>query len=250
MVKYHPDSRFLTDFASGALPMSEAMCVAAHLHYCGKCRSRVQQLTDVGSHIFAGIDAGNIVGTETGDSVGKAAGFDDLMQRIERESASEPVAEVVAGNLSAETAEPRVDKLRLGAAAMPSVLRKLASNGFSGLNWVQLGKSLRIAPVDIGDGTRRETAIYDIKAGGRMPEHRHRGEEITVLLKGSFSDLEGKYNEGDFVVRNAGECHQPTATEDTDCICLVSLERPVRAESFWYRLLEPLVNYRLSRTIN
>jgi putative transcriptional regulator len=240
MVTYHPDSRFLTDFASGALPMSEAMCVAAHLHYCGKCRARVQQLTDVGSHIFAGIDP------EAVESAGKAADFDDLMQRLESEGGveAEPVAR------SEEPARPVVDNLRLGTAALPSVLRKLASNGLSQLNWVQLGKSLRIAPVDIGDGARRETAIYDIKAGGRMPEHRHRGEEITVLLKGSFSDMEGKYSEGDFVVRNAGECHQPTATEDTDCICLVSLERPVRAKSFWYRLLEPLVQYRLSRTVN
>jgi putative transcriptional regulator len=240
MVTYHPDSRFLTDFASGALPMSEAMCVAAHLHYCGKCRARVQQLTDVGSHLFAGIDSESI------ESAGKVAGFDELMQRIRSENGidAEPQAK------RDEPVRPVVDNLRLGAAALPSVLRKLVSDGLSQLKWVQLGKSLRIAPVDIGDGARRETAIYDIKAGGRMPEHRHRGEEITVLLKGSFSDMEGKYSEGDFVVRNAGECHQPTATEDTDCICLVSLERPVRAESFWYRLLEPLVQYRLSRTVN
>ena len=83
-----------------------------------------------------------------------------------------------------------------------------------------------------------------------MPEHEHRGEEITVLLKGSFSDAEGKYVKGDFVVRHAGERHQPTATLDTDCICLVSLEQPVKPSSFWYRLLEPFVNYRLSGLSN
>jgi putative transcriptional regulator len=83
-----------------------------------------------------------------------------------------------------------------------------------------------------------------------MPEHEHRGEEITVLLKGSFSDAEGKYVRGDFVVRNAGERHQPTATLDTDCICLVSLQRPVRPRSMFYRLLEPFVQYRMGSASN
>ena len=77
---------------------------------------------------------------------------------------------------------------------------------------------------------------------------------VSVLVQGTttgtVTDLDGKYSQGDFVVRNAGEVHQPTATQDTDCICLVSLQRPVRARSWWYRLLEPLVQYRLSRIAN
>ncbi len=239
MISYHPDSRFLTDFATGSLPMSEAVCVAAHLHYCGKCRARVQQLADVGSHIFSRLESEALDQPDAGE----AADFEVLMQRIEREeSLPAPHPAPVAG--------PITGKPDASMSSMPTVLRKLVTDGLNRLNWVQLGKSLRIAPVDIGDGGARETSIYDIRAGGRMPEHRHRGEEITVLLKGSFSDKEGKYNVGDFVVRNAGEAHQPTATNDTDCICLVSLERPVRAQSFWYRLLEPLVQYRLSRTSN
>jgi putative transcriptional regulator len=49
------------------------------------------------------------------------------------------------------------------------------------------------------------------------------------------------------VVRHAGEAHQPTATQDMDCICLVCLERPVRPRGLLYRMLEPLVNYRLQK---
>ena len=80
-----------------------------------------------------------------------------------------------------------------------------------------------------------------------MPEHEHRGEEITVLLQGSFSDADGSYTRGDFLVRHAGEAHEPTATQDMDCICLVCLERPVRPRGLLYRMLEPLVNYRLQK---
>jgi len=235
MISYHPDSRFLTDFATGTLSMSEAVCVAAHLHYCGKCRARVQQLTDVGSHIFAALEPA---------VAGDRDSFEHIMNRIEHDDRR-------GGAVQLDTPQC-ASGLRHDANAdnLPAVLRKLASDGLSRLNWVQLGKSLRVAPVTVDKSEDRETALYDIRAGGRMPEHEHRGEEITVLLKGSFSDLDGKYSQGDFVVRNAGEAHQPTATQDTDCICLVSLQRPVRPLSWWYRLLEPLVQYRLSRSAN
>ncbi|MEX1198991.1 MAG: ChrR family anti-sigma-E factor [Pseudohongiellaceae bacterium] len=233
MVSFHPDSRFLTDFTTGSLPLSEALCVSAHLYYCGKCRARVQQLTDVGSHLF------NQLAPETAES---GDDFETLMQRIEQNDAGEPVSDDLATSSRVSVSDPLVGR-------MPSVLGKLFQQGLDSLQWVQLGRSLRIAPVDLGD-ERRETALYDIRAGGRMPEHEHRGEEITVLLKGSFSDRDGKYSRGDFVVRNAGEAHQPTATQDTDCVCLISLERPVKARALFYRLLEPLVQYRLSRFSN
>jgi len=230
MVSFHPDSRFLTDFTTGSLPLSEALCVSAHLHYCGKCRARVQQLTDVGGHLFRELAPETV----DGDS------FDALMQRIEQEDRASP---------SDAGPDPGVSVPDRPPGRMPAALARLLRQRLDALHWVQLGRALRIAPIDLGE-RQRETALYDIRAGGRMPEHEHRGEEITVLLKGSFSDRDGKYSQGDFVVRNAGEPHQPTATQDTDCVCLISLEQPVRARSLFYRLLEPLVQYRLSRFSN
>jgi putative transcriptional regulator len=226
MVSFHPDSKFLTDFAAGSLPLSEAVCVAAHLEFCAKCRSHVQQLSDVAAQMMARLDP----------IPAEDDGFDSLMLRIEAGESSPPPSPAVApARISAASS----------ATSMPRVVQKLAQGSLQDMSWVQLGKSLRIAPVNVGSRDR-QTAIYDIKAGGRMPEHEHRGEEITVLLKGSFSDAEGKYVRGDFVVRHAGERHQPTATLDTDCICLVSLAEPVKPTSIWYRLMEPFVQYRLS----
>ena len=52
MVKYHPDTRFLTDYAAGSLPESQALCVAAHLHYCSGCRAKIRELTQLGAEFF------------------------------------------------------------------------------------------------------------------------------------------------------------------------------------------------------
>ncbi len=246
MISYHPDSRFLTDFASANLPMAEAICVSAHLEFCGKCRAHVQQLKELGGHYLGQLPPESL----------EAESFDQLMAKIARKDNGKPApASAVLPELSlteseqgiSSEAEARPDLSKgLVDIFLPRAVRRLSSGGLQNLRWAQLGKALRIAPLPIA-GETRETALYDIKAGGRMPEHEHRGEEITVLLKGSFSDADGSYSRGDFVVRNAGETHQPTATQDTDCICLVCLERPVRPRGLFYRLIEPIVQYRLHK---
>lgn len=243
MISYHPDSRFLTDFAAANLPLSEAVCVSAHLEFCGKCRAHLQQLADIGGHMLARLQPREV----------EEDSFERLMSRIGTGEGAQQAADAVlpAAQESlafADEASPRAGLALTKGVFLPRALRRLSAGGLHNLSWVQFGKALRVAPLRIV-GDVRETAIYDIKAGGRMPEHEHRGEEITVLLKGSFSDAEGSYSQGDFVVRNAGEAHQPMATQDTDCICLVSLERPVRPRGWFYRLLEPYVQYRLQKTL-
>ena len=239
MISYHPDSRFLTDFATANLPLSEAVCVSAHLEFCSKCRAHVQQLADIGGHMLSRLKPEAV----SPDS------FESLMARV-----SSSATPAVAGEqkpeamlAASESAAVTDESARAPASAfLPRSVRRLSSGGLDKLRWVQLGKALRVAPLQVADASR-DTAIYDIRAGGRMPEHEHRGEEITVLLQGSFSDADGSYTRGDFVVRHAGEAHEPTATQDMDCICLVCLERPVRPRGLLYRMLEPLVNYRLQK---
>lgn len=245
MISYHPDSRYLTDFASANLSLAEAVCVSAHLEFCGKCRGHVQQLKDVGAHLLTQLEPEEL----------EADSFTRLMSRIgsadaaaSSPSPSTPAEPALSLNECEQDEAARSKELprSLVDVFLPRSVRSLSRGGLQNLSWAQLGKALRVAPLPIF-GESRETAIYDIKAGGRMPEHEHRGEEITVLLKGSFSDADGSYSRGDFVVRNAGEAHQPTATQDTDCICLVCLERPVRPRGLFYRLLEPFVQYRLNK---
>lgn len=236
MISYHPDSRFLTDFATANLPLAEAVCVSAHLEFCGKCRAHVQQLADIGGHMLSRLEPAEV----------SAGSFESLMARVGSQMAPAPDCDAFSAAPLAVMEAAQEPARPLAGAFLPRAVRRLSSGSLDKLRWVQLGKALRVAPLQVSDATR-ETAIYDIKAGGRMPEHEHRGEEITVLLQGSFSDAEGSYSRGDFVVRHAGEAHQPTATQDMDCICLVCLERPVRPRGLFYRLLEPLVNYRLQK---
>jgi putative transcriptional regulator len=237
MVKYHPEARFLTDYSAGSLPVAQALCVATHLHYCAGCRVKVRELTELGSQLFqqlavqqqsvqqqsvqhesAQLQNGQAPATQQADS------FARLIERVETLPALPPAA---------KTAVPKPD-------ALPRPLHRLAHGNIDSLSWRRIGKGFRYSKLKTGDHTR-ETTLFHIKAGGNVPHHRHVGDEITVVIKGSFSDQDDKYNVGDFIVRTAGEQHSPVASQDGDCLCLSTLDKPIVISNLFYRLLAPLL---------
>ena len=80
-----------------------------------------------------------------------------------------------------------------------------------------------------------------ICAGGTTPEHDHRGTEMTVVLEGSFSDEKGIYREGDFLLKEPGDVHQPVSARNQDCLCLSVQEAPVKLTGLWGKVLNPFI---------
>jgi len=109
------------------------------------------------------------------------------------------------------------------------------------LNWNNLSSSLKVAPISVGE-TRYELALHKISAGGKVPEHDHNGQEITVVLKGSFSDEDGVYQTGDFLTKNPGDSHRPMAAQNDDCICLSVSEGPIKLKGL-KRVFNPFLSF-------
>ena len=82
-----------------------------------------------------------------------------------------------------------------------------------------------------------------ISAGGVAPEHDHSGTEMTVVLKGSFSDKEGIYQEGDFILKEPGQIHQPISARNEDCLCLSVESAPVKLTGFFGRMVNPFIKH-------
>ncbi len=219
MTKYHPDTRFISDFAAGSLPMSQALCVSAHLHYCNECKQKVVQLTDLGSTFFDKITPMSL-----------NSDFSSLMDRIDslpKEMDDDSNVDIaLTSNVS--------------PSSLPSALNKITNNSLDSLNWRKIGKYFSYSEFNIGDPLRK-TSLFNIKAGGNVPKHVHEGDEITVVLKGSFSDQDDHYQAGDFIVRTSGEVHTPVAAQDEDCLCLSTLDAPIKMTNWFYRLLLPFV---------
>ena len=213
MAKYHPGVDLLTEYVAGNLPLAQSACVAAHMNYCESCQRTVGQLQEVGSSLFDRLDPEPV-----GESV-----LDSVLARLDEVpplSYSKPV-ETEAGRT-------------------PAILQRLMAGDFTELAWKKITEALRISYLKTGD-PNYEFALYHIKAGGKIPEHDHRGSEMTLVLQGGFSDANGSYHEGDFIYRAADDTHAPTALQSEDCICLAATDAPLRFKGLVPRIAQPFL---------
>lgn len=215
MAKYHPDLDLLTEYAAGTLPLAQAACVSVHMSYCEQCRRTVSQLQDVGASLFEGLQG---------------------------EAVSESVLNSVLGQLDDEAPLSYVGSQDHSSAIgkTPAILQRLMNGDYTDLVWKKITSSLSISYLKTGD-PNYEFALYHIKAGGKIPEHSHRGAEMTLVLEGGFSDADGSYHEGDFIMREPGDAHAPTAVQSEDCICLAVLDAPLKFTGWKYRWMNPFL---------
>jgi anti-sigma factor ChrR (cupin superfamily) len=54
-----------------------------------------------------------------------------------------------------------------------------------------------------------------------MPEHRHLGEEIILVLQGALRDHRGTYTPGQVCGSARGSAHSEEALPGVDCFCYV-----------------------------
>lgn len=217
MPRLHPELDLMTEYTAGTLPLAQAACVFAHVETCDHCQKLVADLNNVGAALFAKLEP-----VAVGD-----VQLEAVLARLDEEPPLQYAAPSPAR----------------GTEGIPAVLQRLMRGDFSDLNWKSVGKSLRISYLDTGD-PRHELALYHIKAGGRVPEHGHRGKEMTLILEGGYSDAEGSYHKGDFIYREPGDVHAPTALQSEDCICVAVLDAPLKFTDWKFRWMNPFLKLR------
>ena len=109
-----------------------------------------------------------------------------------------------------------------------------------GLRWRTLGRGAAQMIIPTGDETAT-LRLLKIPAGQPVPEHSHRGIELTLVLDGSFSDEVSTFARGDIEMADDSLMHQPKADAGKDCICLAVTEAPLRFKSRLLRLIQPML---------
>ncbi len=219
MVTHHPDTRLLNEFASGSLPLAQSVAISVHLHFCDHCKRQVKALQDMGAQMFDTLEP-----AEVDDSL-----LDSVLNHLDDEAP-----------LTYQSKASDVD-----SDESPVLVQRLMNGDYQDLQWSRINKALQIARLRTGD-PKHEFALYHIKAGGSIPLHTHKGTELTLVLEGSFSDEEGVYQQGDFLMRDAEDQHTPTASKTADCICIGVLDAPIRFKPWNYRLLNPFLQLQAS----
>ena len=215
MPKFHPNLDLMTEYSAGTLPLAQSACVSVHIGYCEQCQRLARQLTDIGATLFEQLEPMPVSETQ----------LNAVLARLD----DEPPLSYIK--------QPKVE------SNTPAMLQRLMSGDFSELTWKKIGSALRISYLKTGDPSH-EFALYHIKAGGRIPEHTHRGSEMTLVLEGGFSDAEGSYHQGDFIFRQPSDVHAPTALQSEDCICLAVLDAPLTFTNWKFRWLNPFLKLR------
>ena len=262
MPQLHPDIHWLIDYAAGSLPLSHALCVAAHIEHCMICRHKARELSAIGGSLIS-LGQENVLDDEDALSidsltVNEASPLsDELVDSVwaaidecdPGEAGLQP-APKQAANLATELSSG------LNETPLPTCVQKLLpgnsdsnpnsnsdnnpDSNLEKLNWKKLGRSLSVTQLACGD-TKREVALHRLRPGRGVANHDHRGQEVTVVLRGSFSDQQGLYLPGDFLVMQAGQAHQPIASGDMECICLSVVDAPIKFTGPLNRLLNPFL---------
>ncbi len=213
-INHHPSPDLLLSYSAGSTSKSQAVCIAAHLEFCTKCRSSHQRNNAIGGKLI--------------DSISDSTVNVDLKQRIFSLLDEEPKA--------MSQAEPILDEKDL--AGIPKVLHSLVPSGFQKLRWQIISATARSCNL-LKDDNGANIGLLKLKPGGRIAHHGHLGDEYTVVLSGSFSDENGVYKAGDFLLRDASEHHSPVATKDAECMCLTVQEAPLQFTGWFFKFLNP-----------
>jgi putative transcriptional regulator len=218
MINYHPDTRLLNEYSSGTLPLAQSVCLSLHLNYCEQCRRSHQRLQQLGAALFEDLSP-----QQVDDSLLRT-----VMSRLDDEP--EPLQYQTTGASKEDC---------------PPLIQRLMHGDYEDLEWKNISKKVHISRLRTGD-VDNEFALYRIDAGASIPKHTHKGTELTLVLEGGFSDEEGNYEVGDFIMRDAQQQHSPTATRDRDCICIGVLDAPIQFTDWKYRPINPFLRLQAS----
>ena len=228
MIKHHPKFELLKSFVDGDLPASLSAGIAIHADMCQKCQQQIAQLTEQVAEAnfeFEETFLDRFIVDEKQDIEEAATmNFDDM------------IAEITASD-EVDVLLPKKDKFisfNDKDYLLPPALHNMALG-----KTAQFGKLSR-ARVQL-DENEIHSSLLHIEPGGSVPEHTHKGFELTLLLEGSFEDEKGTYVKGDFIMLDGNHQHQPMSAKG--CLCYTVANDALHFTKGINKLLNPIGSF-------
>ena len=192
---YHPDAALLQDYGRGTGGEARLLLVASHVALCPDCRKEAAIYEAVGGSLLLAEPDGTM-------------------------NAEAALARILPG-LETPPAPPTVP----ARSDVPRPLRPYIGRELGQVPWraVTHGLSYRML---IKDGPVKAYVTKSAPGAG-IGVHSHRGNELTLVLQGGFSDEAGHYERGDLIAATPAIRHAPVADADGDCITLAMTDAPL-----------------------
>lgn len=220
-IKHHPGIQLLEQYVDGSLEADVALAVAAHIDLCPHCQLLCQDLnTEQGTAL------------ELATPVDKATNETDWQAMLESITSEAPLS-----NPPKQHKGPVTFHFKDKTFQIPRSLARLVEQQ---TKWTHLGN---IANNKLAAGDKRHVSLLYIDKDTAIPQHTHKGMEITLLLSGAIVDEQGQYGVGDILINTPDDTHTPRTLPDQDCLCLSVLSAPLKFNKGITRLLNPLQHF-------
>ncbi|WP_417727428.1 ChrR family anti-sigma-E factor [Roseovarius sp.] len=212
-ITHHLTDALLMAYSAGSLPEAFNLTVATHVSLCDDCRARLAAFDTVGGALI-----------ERSETV-----------ELAQDSLAATMARIRSGS---QTLTQRPTPHRV-PGLFPAPLRDYVGGDLDAVRWRPVGMGVKQA---ILPTSRVATArLLYIPAGAAVPDHGHRGTELTLVLQGAFSDHVDYFGPGDIEIANQDLDHTPVADIGADCICLAATDAPLRFRGLIPRLAQPFL---------
>lgn len=211
-LSHHLDDATLLALASGTIAHAHGIVAASHVALCPLCAKALRKAEAIGGGLLA-------------------------------DGEVEPVSDMAraATLASLDGVAPAQRKPRMKSELPAALDHALGGLSLDQIKWKKKAPGVALYDVPMPKGSTSALKLLSIGPGKAMPEHGHGGEELTLVLRGSYSDHMGIFRPGDVADLDDSVEHTPVADAGETCICVVAVEAPTRFKSVWARLLQPFV---------
>jgi len=129
--------------------------------------------------------------------------------------------------------------VRTQNTVLPGPLQDYVKGDLDNLKWRKVGGD--VSQMVLKTSRDASVRLLRIPAGTAMPDHGHRGTELTLVLQGAFMDEHDRFGAGDVEVANEDMHHTPVAEAGMDCICLAASDAPLRFNGIIPRLAQRFI---------
>ena len=214
-VRHHPKTETLADFAAGRLDEARSVVIASHLAFCPSCARVVNDFEMLGGAIL-----------DATDPVPMAA---DALEKILQKA--DGAANVVI------PAQPASDTTPERNLPISNYLDK----NIDDIQWKGVSPGMAQHVLNAEGYRKGVLRLLKIDPGTQMPKHTHKGNELTLILRGAYEDEVGEFAVGDLADLDGEHTHTPKAIGETPCICLIATDAPLKFKTLTGRLAQPFI---------
>ena len=209
--KHHIPNEILVAYSTGTLPEAFSIIVACHISLCDKCRVEVEALDAVGGAILTNQEKIDV-------------DEDSFLKTME---------------LISNSNEKILETEKSSKSIYPNPLKNYIGHSEDEIKWKPIGGGIKQSILfNIKDASAR---LLSIPAGMELPDHSHKGLEMTMVLQGAFSDEVAHFERGDIEIGDDKLTHTPKADPGELCICLVATQAPLVFNNWLPKILQPFI---------